>query len=249
MAFRYYDDIIVAKLKKWIPDGSKLRVLKPDETKRLFEEKADDSKDKPIDLPIIALSRNTDFNIDTNIKTPMSYDGLKIGLANAKDGRLLDPATAKHAEYSIQMNVIPVTVEYKLDIYTKKYEEGDEYLRNFLFKLINNPKIIIEIPYNNLAIQHTANLRVLSTVSDTSDIAERLFTGQFTRWTISIELQDGFLFSIPYRKNWRMFIDDDSIFTEAELELLSQTEGGIEVSNKITESGEIEDIELIQTKK
>lgn len=156
-------------------------MLKPDETKRLFEEKADDSKDKPIDLPIIALSRNTDFNIDTNIKTPMSYDGLKIGLANAKDGRLLDPATAKHAEYSIQMNVIPVTVEYKLDIYTKKYEEGDEYLRNFLFKLINNPKIIIEIPYNNLAIQHTANLRVLSTVSDTSDIAERLFTGQFTR--------------------------------------------------------------------
>ena len=37
MACRYYDDLIVAKLKKWLPDNSKLRVLKPDESKRFFE--------------------------------------------------------------------------------------------------------------------------------------------------------------------------------------------------------------------
>lgn len=249
MAFRYYDDVIVAKLKKWIPDGDQLRILKPDESKRLFSIKADDSGDKPIDLPLVALSRNPDFNIDLNIKAPTSYDGLKIGLANAKNGRLLDPATAKQAEYTIQMQVIPVTVEYKLDIYTKTYNEGDEYLRNFLFKLINNPKIVIEIPYNNFAIQHTANLRVLNTVSDTSDIAEHLFSGQFTRWTISIELQDGFLFSIPYKKNWRMYIDDTSIFTEAELEQLNSIPGGIEVSTSLAKPGELEVVDIIQSKK
>ena len=39
--------------------------------------------------------------------------------------------------------------------------------------------------------------------SDTSDIPNHLFAGQFYRWTIQLELQDGFLFSIPYKKNWR----------------------------------------------
>ena len=101
------------------------------------------------------------------------------------------------------MNVIPVKTLYQLDIYTKRQLEADEYVRQFLFKLINNPQIIVEIPYNNYIINHTANLRVLNSVSDTSDIPSHIFPGQFYRWTIQLELQDGFLFSIPYKKNWK----------------------------------------------
>ena len=37
MAIRYYDDALIYKLKKWIPENTNLRVLKPDESKRLFE--------------------------------------------------------------------------------------------------------------------------------------------------------------------------------------------------------------------
>jgi hypothetical protein len=83
--------------------------------------------------------------------------------------------------HSAQLNVIPIKLVYQLDIYTKTYEEGDEYLRNFLFKLINNPVIKIAIPYNGVEIEHIANIRVLDTVSDTSAISERIFSGQFTR--------------------------------------------------------------------
>lgn len=134
MAIRYYDDIIAAKLKKWIPDNSKLRVLKTDETKRLFETKADDTNDKPIKLPFISLSRSNDIELLSSIKNFRSFNGLTI---------------SKTQESTLQMNVIPIKVEYQLDIYTKTYEEGDEYLRNFLFKLINNPQIVIDIPYND----------------------------------------------------------------------------------------------------
>ena len=104
---------------------------------------------------------------------------------------------------------MPIRVEYQLDIYTKKAIDGEEYMRSFLFKLINNPAIKIEIPYNDLHIEHIANLRVQSSVSDTSDISEHLFAGQFTRWTIQLELQDAFLFNIPYKDTWRI-IDDGS---------------------------------------
>lgn len=189
MAVRYYDDAIIYKLKKWIPDSSNLRVLRPDESKRLFELIANDSKDAPFNLPFIALSRNDDLELLLNIKNSRSYDGLKI---------------YQTTEQSVHLNVIPIKLEYQLDIYTKTVDDGDEFLRNFLFKLINNPLIHIDIPYNNAMISHVANIRVLANVSNTSNISEHLFAGQFNRWTIQFELQDAFLFSVPFRSNWKI---------------------------------------------
>ena len=190
MAISYYDDAVTQKIKGWLADSTKLRVLSPEESNRLLQVQADDSNDEPLKLPLIAISRNKDIEIESAIKQNRSFDGLTIG----KDEK---QATA------IQMNVIPIKTTYQLDIYTKKRIEADEYIRQYLFKLINNPQIIIEIPYNNYIIRHTANLRVLNTVSDTSDIPTHIFAGQFYKWTIQLELQDGFLFSIPRKQGWR----------------------------------------------
>jgi hypothetical protein len=190
MAISYYDEAIVQKIKSWLADSSKLRVLSPDESNRLIQLTADDTNDKPLKLPIIAISRNKDIELENAIKQNKSFDGFIID----KDEKT---ATTVH------MNVIPIKTTYQLDIYTKKRIEADEYVRQYLFKLINNPQIIIEIPYNNYVVRHTANLRVLNTISDTSDIPTHLFAGQFYKWTIQLELQDGFLFSIPQKQGWR----------------------------------------------
>ena len=198
MAIGYYDDAITEKIKGWLADSSQLRVLAPEESNRLIQLSAEDSGDQPLKLPLIAISRNKDIEIESTIKQNKSFDGLVIG----KD---VNTATTVH------LNVIPVKTTYQLDIYTKKRIEGDEYIRQYLFKLINNPQIIIEIPYNNYIVRHTANLRVLNTVSDTSDIPTHIFAGQFYKWTIQLELQDGFLFSIPQKKNWRFVGCDVSL--------------------------------------
>ena len=190
MAISYYDEAIVQKIKSWLADSSKLRVLSPDESNRLIQLTADDTNDKPLKLPVIAISRNKDIELENAIKQNKSFDGFIID----KDEKT---ATTVH------MNVIPIKTTYQLDIYTKKRIEADEYVRQYLFKLINNPQIIIEIPYNNYIVRHTANLRVLNTISDTSDIPTHLFAGQFYKWTIQLELQDGFLFSIPQKQGWR----------------------------------------------
>jgi hypothetical protein len=190
MAINYYDEAITQKIRGWLADSSKLRVLSPDESTRLIQLMAEDSNDKPVSLPIIAISRNKDIELESAIKQNKSFDGLII----QKDTKL---ATTVH------MNVIPIKTTYQLDIYTKKRIEADEYVRQYLFKLINNPQIIIEIPYNNYIVRHTANLRVLNTISDTSDIPTHIFAGQFYKWTIQLELQDGFLFSIPQKQGWR----------------------------------------------
>ena len=186
MSIRFYDDAIVEKLSKWIPDNTKMRILKPNESKRLFELLAVDSGDKKIKLPLIALSRNPQIELLLSTKNLRSFNGLKLAATDAQ---------------TLLMNIIPVKVMYQLDIYTKTYDEGDELLRNFVFKLVNNPKFIVSIPYNGADIQHTANLRLLPNLSDTSQIAQRTFVGQFTRWSIQLELQDAFMFNMPYKAN------------------------------------------------
>lgn len=204
MAVRYYDDVIAAKIKHWLPESNP-RVLRPNETKRLFELTAEDSRTESIELPCIAISRNNDIELGLSYKTPKSYAGIKLQQTPAE---------------TLLLNAIPIKVQYQIDIYTKTAEEGDEYLRQYLFKLINNPVIKIVIPYNGVNIEQIANIRVLNSISDTSGIAERLFPGQFTRWTLQLEIQDAFLYDVPYRKNWQLYISDTEILPPNECSAL-----------------------------
>ena len=206
MAINYYDEAITQKIKGWLADSSKVRVLGPDESDRLFKIQAEDSGDKPLKLPLIALSRNKEITIESTVKQNKSFDGLIIG-------------SGSKANTTLHFNVIPIKTTYQLDIYTKKQAEADEYIRQYLFKLINNPQIIIDITYNGYLVRHTANLRVLDSVSDNSDISAHIFPGQFYRWTIQLELHDGFLFSIPVKDNWTLSTD----FTETDGSIIEDT--------------------------
>jgi hypothetical protein len=213
VAIHYYDDLITQKLIKWIPEASNLSVLHPDETKKLFELTADARNDKAFELPHIALSRRDQIELLSTTKNLKSYDGLKlIPKGQTSDfsklkGVAYQNALANIPKGTYRMNVIPIRPEYQLDIFTKTAIECEEYVRNLVFKLINNPLLKIEIPYNDLHLEHTAYIRLLSNIANTSAISERIFSGQFTRWTLQFELHDAFLFSIPYRKNWRLVED------------------------------------------
>lgn len=194
MAIRYYDEAIVAKIQSWIRDPN-LKILKPEESKRLFSLRADQVNDNPITLPLISLSREPNIKIDYSKKRNLTFDGLTV--AQSDTGK------------SIQLNAIPITVTYQLDIYTKRYEEGDEYLRNFTFQLINNPTLSVIFPYNGANIEHIAYLNLNPTLTDNSDIPEKLFSDQFTRWTIGLELSNAYLISIPFNQN--CVVEDGSL--------------------------------------
>ena len=158
-----------------------MKILSPSESTRLFQLRADQTNDKPIILPMIAISRGSNINVNAT-KRVMTEDGQHI---YATEDR------------SLVLNAIPMELSYQLDIYCKYFEEADEYLRNFLFNLINYPKIEIEIPYNNAKIIHNSTIKVESPVTDTSDIPERLISGQFTRLSINLNIDDAYMFSVP----------------------------------------------------
>ena len=194
MAVSYYDDALLDKIKKWVNDPN-MKITSPDETKRLFSYYADIKNDNPIQLPLIALRRARDVEILSTNKKPLTFDGATIEANKERSGML---------------NGIPISIKYQLDVYTRYFQEADEYIRNFIFNFINYPKLKIEIPYNNANIEHISNVRLDPTIADNSDISERLAPGSFTRLTLSLYIDDAYIFDYKFRKNY-------TIETEAEI--------------------------------
>ncbi len=188
MGVRYYDDALLEKIKKWVKDPN-MTITGVNETKRYFQYLADITNDQPLKLPIIAIRRLSPVRVLSTNKKPLTFDGWR---------------RKNNGEKGDQLNGIPIEINYQIDIYTRYFAEADEYLRNFIFQIINHPKISIEIPYNNSRIIHESNIRLNSDIEDNSDIPERLVEGQFTRQTISIYIDDAYLFDYKIKDTWKV---------------------------------------------
>lgn len=189
MSIKLYDDALVAKIQSWLPENTNIHVLKPEDTTRLLQIKADEKNDKPLSLPIISVSRDTTFTLKVNTGRSLSRDGYKVSAI--KEG-----AQTPDNPKVMQLNAIPIELNYQIDIYTYFFKEADAYLREIIFNLINSPKMEIEIPYNNAHIKQVCNLRVSPTITDNSDIQQNI-QGQFTRFTIQLRIDDAYLYSVP----------------------------------------------------
>lgn len=183
MAIYLYDEAIKNKLQRWILDPNVI-ITSPSDTRKLFEYKLDVSNDKPLQLPLIALRRDPNINLKNVNKHSKTFDGAVVS-ADKNQIELL--------------NVVPITITYQIDIYCRYASEADEYARNFIFNLINYPKVTVKIPYNNSNIEHDSNLSIVGDLVDNSDIPERLIQGQFTRYTLTVAVTDAYLFSVPIR--------------------------------------------------
>ena len=185
MAVRFYDEALLSKLKKWTAD-TQVQLTGVNETRRLFEIVADKTSDKPLQLPLIALSRSGGYTIQEKYKQPRSYGGSTMIVST---------------ESGAKLNAIPIGISYQLDIYARYLAEADEYARNIVFNIINYPKLTIEIPYEDTGLRHDANIRLTTDVEDNSDIPERLIPGQFTRFTVGIDIDDAYLFDVRVKNN------------------------------------------------
>lgn len=185
MSVGLYDKALTEKISKWVSDP-KMTVTSPDETRRLFQYRADIKNDAPIELPLIALRRGKSINVINTSKKPTTFDGYTLQ-ANEKN--------------IMSISNVPISLDYQIDIYTRYFPEADEYVRNFVFNIINYPTLDISVPYNDLNYVHTSNIRLVNNIEDNSDIPERLIPGQFTRFTIGITVDDAYFWSVPIRRN------------------------------------------------
>ena len=122
MSVCIYDEALLAKLKSWT-EKTQIQVLGIDETSRLFQVIADTTNDTPIKLPLIALSRQSGYEILNVNKKPLTYDGADLSTTYDK---------------SLQLNAIPILINYQLDVYTRYLKEADSYMRELIFNIINH---------------------------------------------------------------------------------------------------------------
>lgn len=202
MSIALYDKALVEKLNRWSKDTN-LTITGPSETKRLFQVVTDTTNDSPIKLPLISLTRKGGFEILSTEKRPLTFDGLDLEANKNK---------------SMQLNAIPIRIEYQLDVYTRYLEEADQYIRNLVFNIINYPKLQVILPYMSKNYVHDANIRLTSEISDNSDIPERLISGQFTRWSIPLFIDDAYLWDIRVRDNYKIDIENMGIDYEIDID-------------------------------
>ena len=182
-----YDEALVAKVKNWT-ENTDIHLYGPNEYRRLIEVIADETKDRPIELPILSISREDGYEILNPQKQPLTYDGLTL---------------SAHKEKSLILNAIPISLKYKIDVLSRYEKEADAYMRNLIFNIINFPTLSITIPYNSDSakdIVHNSFIRIVTDVANTSDQG-RLSIGQFTRLTIGISIDDAYLWDTRVRDN------------------------------------------------
>ena len=96
MALSLYDKALINKLESWVGDSS-IKITGPEETKRLFQYRADKSNDGPITLPLITLRRGNDIQILDKNRKPLTFDGLTLNATKYQ---------------SDQLNAIPISLSY-----------------------------------------------------------------------------------------------------------------------------------------
>ncbi len=189
MATYLYDEALLQKIKKWT-HSTQLTVLGVNETTRLFEQIGDTTQDKPIELPLITISRSRGYNIINagTTKRMMSYEGVSY------DKHIYNPGTENAYSTTSSMSAIPVSISYQLDVYTRFAKEADILMRNLIFNLINYPSLEVEIPTSHL--KHVARITLNDVVEDNSDVPERFVVGNFTRLSIMFTIDDAYLWDV-----------------------------------------------------
>lgn len=187
MSVTLYDKALLRKIQFWVKDPD-ITILGVDQSTDLFKYRLDINNDKPLSLPIISLSRDPNVTIRNMNKKPLTYDGLKIESDSAKTN---------------QLNSVPISIRYQLDVYTRYDQEAQEYMRNFIFNFINFPAVDLEIPYNNSKLIMNGYIEIDNQYTDNSNIPEKLVRDQFSRQTLSFVL-NGSLYDYRAYDNWKL---------------------------------------------
>lgn len=193
MSVYLYDDALLSKIKYWTEKTS-LHVYGVDEIRDLFQVIADETKDSRIKLPILTVTRPKGYTILNTNKKPTTYNGIKV---------------VQEEKTASMLAQVPINIQYQFDIYTRYQKEADMYMRNLVFNIINYPTLSIIIPYRDINFKHNANIRINSDVMDTSNTSIRLFNGQFTRLSVTVNIDDAYLWDLRVANN--LTIEDENM--------------------------------------
>lgn len=203
-----YDKALLKKIKKWT-EKTDVQIYGPSEANRVFQINADMHNDNPIKLPMIVLSRNG-FNINNTNRQPINFDGKRI---YAKENQLT------------QINAIPITLNYSLDVYSRYYDEADAYMRELIFMIINSPTVKVTLPYMDINYTHISNIRLSNNEVTDESLQVRSYRDMLCNLKINLNIDDAYIWDARIKSS--VEITEDGLFVDTFNEKTSKIDSEI----------------------
>lgn len=138
-------------------------------------------------LPFISLER-LDWQLNLDRQGFQTFVGEEIYTRIGPD----------NVPMEVRAQVIPITINYRLSIWTKDRVTNDALCRELLFYYHLRPSLMVYVGHG-INMAHKFNIYFNSGIEDNSDIANQINRGQYFRQDMTFYTDDAYL----WRANWQ----------------------------------------------
>lgn len=174
MSIYLYEKSLVERLRE-VTEDSRIHVISPDNSIS-FLGRLD--KDK-VNFPAIVLSRG-----------PVRLQEYRNQVVALKG----QTAKIDDESYIVKAQLVPIHVEWNIDVYSVDRFTCDEIIRELIFYFITHPRFEVQVPYQ-LDIPQNFDIFVDDDIEDNSDLVDFDNVGECFRETITIYTENAHLFS------------------------------------------------------
>lgn len=188
-----YDKAIVENFREILNDD-RIHIMPPENAiKFIAQLKKDD-----ISFPLISIQR-LGYSI---INSRVNHSAKFIGGYHHNNGD----------NTNTFVQAIPIRIEYQIDVYTVDQQSCDEFCRELIFYLMQNPTLIVKYPYM-VNGEHKFNLFLNDEIVDNSDTVNHINNGVLFRHTLTMYTDDANLFAGDIQKqgNVKAIVDSMDI--------------------------------------
>lgn len=192
MSAYLYDEALVSRLRK-ITDDQRIHIIPPEQ---MIDFTAQVSEDKVV-FPAISLVRRG--------VTLLDYRNQVAALKG--ETAYIDSDNLIH-----KMRVIPMRIDWDINVYTVDRYSCDEIIRELVFYFITYPRFEVDVPYD-INVPQNFDVFLSNDIVDNSDLLEFPNRGEYFRETISVWTENAHMFStkLLYPVYSKVFIDDKFI--------------------------------------
>ena len=180
MSVNLYDKAIVEDLRK-LTEDTRIHIVPSENAFRTIG-KLNNTEDY-IELPLISISRTG------------------WSLLDAQHSQKFEGATYQYdrkEDYVQNIQLMPIKINYLLDVWTRTKEENDDIMRELIFYYTDHPTMFVTVPYG-ADYKHKFNIFFTDDVEDNSDIVEQKNRGEYFRQTIGFYTDDAYLWKTSSR--------------------------------------------------
>lgn len=144
------------------------------------------NKDQVI-MPFISLQR-LDWQLNLDRQGYQTFIGDKVVIREGTDGLPTE----------IRAQVIPITINYQLSVWSEDRITNDALIRELLFYYHLRPSLLVYVGHG-LNIKHKFNIYFNSGIEDNSDLANHKNNGQCFRQDLTFYTDDAYLWRANYK--------------------------------------------------